>query len=365
MRAKRRVTSSTTPRAPRATRRVGGQLAGSGVACRARAASARRLLRVERQQRHEVGLVVAVDDRVRDPARLAQRASRSFVGRDVLARRGDDQVLLAAGDAQVAVGVDRAEVAASAASRRRRTLARSPRRRGGSRRTRRARASGSRRRRRSSPRCPGSGAADGAEARCAPSVFSVAAAQRLGHAVALEHVIAAGVEELEHVGARSAPRRSAPAAAARRTARGPSASTRRSASGGARRRSASAGRRPARSRARLRAPSERERPAEERAAAWRSSPRRPPARACGSSRTRAAPTGSGSAATSARSSSDARGSRVQNASVPPVVDRDHLRPTRASDVRERQEHEDRPGARRRRGRAGLVHRRSSRGRCRG
>jgi hypothetical protein len=69
-----------------------------------------RLVGVERQQRGEVRAPVAVDDRLRDPAAEPQRVL-DVRRRDVLAAGGDDEVLLAARDRQVAVGVELAEVA--------------------------------------------------------------------------------------------------------------------------------------------------------------------------------------------------------------------------------------------------------------
>ena len=131
------------------------------------------LVRVERQQRHEVRAVVAVDDGLRDPARLAQRGLEVRRA-DVLAARRDDQVLLAPGDGDEAVRVDLAEVAGLQPAGRRRCRASRPRR-GGSRRTRAARASAPRRPRRSPPRCR---AAAGRRSRSGtrPGVLSVAAA---------------------------------------------------------------------------------------------------------------------------------------------------------------------------------------------
>ena len=102
-----------------------------------------------------------------------QRVSRSalsmFVGRDVLAAGGDDQVLLAARDVQVAVVVDGAEVAGAQPAVRR-APPRSPPGRGGSRRTRAGPRS------RISPSSaiatsvPGSGRPDAAEAHVARAV---------------------------------------------------------------------------------------------------------------------------------------------------------------------------------------------------
>ena len=65
---------------------------------------------VERQQRGEVPASVADDDGLADQ-RIGREIGLDVLGRDVLAVRGDDQVLLAPGDAQVAVIVERAEVA--------------------------------------------------------------------------------------------------------------------------------------------------------------------------------------------------------------------------------------------------------------
>ena len=70
----------------------------------------RDLLRVERDQRDGVGAAVAVHDRLGDPARLLEVVLQ-VRRRQVLAARGDDDVLLAAGDEQEAVLVDAAEVA--------------------------------------------------------------------------------------------------------------------------------------------------------------------------------------------------------------------------------------------------------------
>ena len=65
---------------------------------------------VERQQRGEVPASVADHDGLADQ-RIGREIGLDVLGRDVLAVRGDDQVLLAPGDAQVAVIVERAEVA--------------------------------------------------------------------------------------------------------------------------------------------------------------------------------------------------------------------------------------------------------------
>ena len=60
---------------------------------------------VERQHRDRVRPAVTEDEGLRDPADPAQR--RLEVGRrDVLAARGDDQVLLAAGDPQEPLRVE-------------------------------------------------------------------------------------------------------------------------------------------------------------------------------------------------------------------------------------------------------------------
>src|SRR4051812_20843771 len=61
------------------------------------------LLGVERDQRHRVGPAVAVHERLRDPARLLE-VVLEVRGREVLATGRDDDVLLATGDRQVAVG---------------------------------------------------------------------------------------------------------------------------------------------------------------------------------------------------------------------------------------------------------------------
>ena len=67
-------------------------------------------LGVERQQRGEVLLPIADDDRLRhDRDRLEHALDE--LRRDVLAAGGDEQLLLAIGDAQEAVGVDLADVA--------------------------------------------------------------------------------------------------------------------------------------------------------------------------------------------------------------------------------------------------------------
>ena len=68
------------------------------------------LVRVEREQCHKVRPAVADDDGLGDPARLAQRRLE-IGGRDVLAARGDDEVLLAARDRQEAVLVYLTEIA--------------------------------------------------------------------------------------------------------------------------------------------------------------------------------------------------------------------------------------------------------------
>src|SRR5680860_1923514 len=69
-----------------------------------------RLFRVERDQPDQVGAAVADDDALRDQRVLLDLVLE--VGRgDVLAAGGDDDVLLAPGDRDEAVGVDRAEVA--------------------------------------------------------------------------------------------------------------------------------------------------------------------------------------------------------------------------------------------------------------
>src|SRR5215212_1320373 len=68
------------------------------------------LLRVERDQGHEVGAAVAYDHGLGDPAALLE-AVLEVGGGDVLAARGDDDVLLAAGDEQEAVLVEAAQVA--------------------------------------------------------------------------------------------------------------------------------------------------------------------------------------------------------------------------------------------------------------
>ena len=68
------------------------------------------LLGVERDQRDRVGAAVGVHDGLGDPAR-ALEVVLQVRGREVLAARGDHDVLLAARDRQVAVVVERAEVA--------------------------------------------------------------------------------------------------------------------------------------------------------------------------------------------------------------------------------------------------------------
>ena len=67
------------------------------------------LVGVERQQRHEVRPAVSVDDGLGDPPGLLERVL-DVRRRDVLAARGDDEVLLAAGDRDEAVGIDLTEV---------------------------------------------------------------------------------------------------------------------------------------------------------------------------------------------------------------------------------------------------------------
>ena len=68
-----------------------------------------RLLRIEREERHQVRAAVAHHHRLRDPAALLQPVLQ-VGGRDVLAARGDDDVLLATGDVEEAVLVEPAEV---------------------------------------------------------------------------------------------------------------------------------------------------------------------------------------------------------------------------------------------------------------
>ena len=68
------------------------------------------LVGIERQHRHEVLTVIAVDDRFGDVATVTE--GRLDVDRsDVLAARGDDQVLLAAGDGQVPIVAQGSEIA--------------------------------------------------------------------------------------------------------------------------------------------------------------------------------------------------------------------------------------------------------------
>ncbi len=66
--------------------------------------------RVRDEQRHEVRALVAVDHRLGDLRPLGQQALDPR-RRDVVAAGVDDDVLLAIGDAQVAVGIDLADVA--------------------------------------------------------------------------------------------------------------------------------------------------------------------------------------------------------------------------------------------------------------
>src|SRR6202049_3057722 len=68
------------------------------------------LLLIERDQHDRVGPRVAVHHRLGDPATLLE-VVLDVRGRQVLAAGGDDDVLLAPGDREVAVLVDRAEVA--------------------------------------------------------------------------------------------------------------------------------------------------------------------------------------------------------------------------------------------------------------
>ena len=68
------------------------------------------LLLVEGDEHHRVGTPVAVHDGLGDPARLLE-VVLEVGGREVLAAGGDDDVLLAARDVDVAVLVDRAQVA--------------------------------------------------------------------------------------------------------------------------------------------------------------------------------------------------------------------------------------------------------------
>ena len=80
--------------------------AGTPSCCR----QLRRLVGIEHQRRDQVRPVVAVRDRLGDPAALLELVL-DVGGGDVLAARGDDEVLLAPGDRHEAVVVDRAEVA--------------------------------------------------------------------------------------------------------------------------------------------------------------------------------------------------------------------------------------------------------------
>src|SRR5947199_250965 len=70
----------------------------------------RYLFLVERDQDHRVGTLVAVHHRLGDPAALLE-VVLDVGRRQVLAAGGDDDVLLAPGDREVAVLVDRAQVA--------------------------------------------------------------------------------------------------------------------------------------------------------------------------------------------------------------------------------------------------------------
>ena len=70
---------------------VGGRPRGEGIG-------------VEREQRHQVGPVVADDDRLGDE-RLEPQRRLDLLRRDVLARRRDDEVLRATRDGQIAVAV--------------------------------------------------------------------------------------------------------------------------------------------------------------------------------------------------------------------------------------------------------------------
>src|SRR5438128_1056124 len=67
-------------------------------------------LLVEGDQCDEIGAPVADDERLRDPGLVLEQVL-DVLRRDVLAAGGDDDVLLAAGDREEAVGVDLAHVA--------------------------------------------------------------------------------------------------------------------------------------------------------------------------------------------------------------------------------------------------------------
>ena len=203
----------------------------------------------------------------------------------------------------------------------------------------RARASGSRRRGRSPPRVPGSGRPTRAEA-AAPRRVERRGGAGLGHAVALEHRHAAGVEELEHLAADRRGAGERQRAARRRTARAPwRARAGRRARGAARsdRPDAAAGALRAARRARRCAS------AQPKIARWSGAGSSTPSSdaARGPSRRAAARTGSVSARglgevverAARRRRSRTRASRRRRARRSAV--------TRASDVRQRQEHEDR------------------------
>ena len=68
------------------------------------------LLHIERDQRDQVGPAVADHDALRDPLALLD-LRLEVRRRDVLAAGGDDDVLLAAGDREIAVFVELADVA--------------------------------------------------------------------------------------------------------------------------------------------------------------------------------------------------------------------------------------------------------------
>ena len=111
MRAKRALAASTSASSSACTRGSRGHAPPGRARCPSALGQRRRLVGVEREQRHEVGPVVAVRRRpARSSATRAARASM-FAGVMFLPLGGDDEVLLAPGDAQEAVVVDRAQVA--------------------------------------------------------------------------------------------------------------------------------------------------------------------------------------------------------------------------------------------------------------
>ena len=106
---------------------------------------------IERDQRRDVRLAVADDERLRDDSMRLQLVLE-VLRRDVLAAGGDDDVLLAVGDHEEAVVVEVADVAGVHEAFVVEHLARSPRGRGSSRRRPCSSGAGSRRPRRSGPR---------------------------------------------------------------------------------------------------------------------------------------------------------------------------------------------------------------------